>query len=352
VIGEDAELIGCSSAGEFTDHSVTARSVTVGLVTSDSISFYTGMGHGLSESVSNAVKEATAEFPSQVPGRPHFTAINLHDGLSGQGDQIALTTLRTLGRDVSFAGGSAGDDMNMEETHVFCNGEISQDAVAMALLASRRPTQVAVDHGHEPISEPVTVTDSDGACVYELDGSPAFEVWRNAVESHVGNHRDEVIDFDTIQPGSQRLAELLTEYEFGIEEGEGIGSNDGYKTRWPGITETMDGPLDFAVNIPEGTTLRVMYSPKQQQIEAARNATREAVDMLEGQNVDVAGGFVYDCVCRAAILNEEFPNAIKAIADELDAPFAGFETYGELCMERGQMSGYHNTTSVTLVLPE
>jgi methyl-accepting chemotaxis protein len=352
VIGDEAELIGCSSAGEFTDHSVTAESVTLGLVASDSISFFTGIGHDLSENVSSAVKEATADFPSKVAGRPHFTAINLHDGLTGLGDQIALTTLRELGRDVSFAGGSAGDDMNMENTYVFCNDEISQDAVVMALLASRRPTKIAVNHGHEPISEPLTVTDSEGSCVNELDGEPAFDVWRRAVESHFVTHREETIDFDTITPGSRRLATLLTEYEFGIEEGEGIGDNEGYKTRWPGMTETMDGPLDFAVNVPEGTTLRIMYSPKQQQIEAARETAEEAVGLLESQNVEVAGGFVYDCVCRAAILNDEFPTAIKEIADELDAPFAGFETYGELCMERGQMSGFHNTTNVTLVLPE
>jgi methyl-accepting chemotaxis protein len=268
------------------------------------------------------------------------------------GDQIALVTLRNLGHDVNFAGGSAGDDMNMEATHVFRNDEIAEDAVVMAMLSSRNPAKVAVNHGHEPISEPVEVTCADGAQVHELDGRPAFEVWKEAVEQHFEHQRDESIDFDTIREGSQKLAGLLTEYEFGIEEGEGIGDNKGYKTRWPGMTETMDGTLDFAVNVPEGTSLRIMYSPKDQQINAARQTAHEAVGLLESQNVDVAGGFVYDCVCRAAILEDEFPNAVKAMADELEVPFAGFETYGELCMERGQMSGFHNTTSVTLVLPE
>jgi methyl-accepting chemotaxis protein len=35
--------------------------------------------------------------------------------------------------------------------------------------------------------------------------------------------------------------------------------------------------------------------------------------------------------------------------DELGgAPLAGFETYGEIAMEIGEMSGFHNTTTVVV----
>lgn len=33
------------------------------------------------------------------------------------------------------------------------------------------------------------------------------------------------------------------------------------------------------------------------------------------------------------------------------APLAGFETYGEIALDAGDMSGFHNTTSVVLAFP-
>jgi methyl-accepting chemotaxis protein len=34
------------------------------------------------------------------------------------------------------------------------------------------------------------------------------------------------------------------------------------------------------------------------------------------------------------------------------AVLAGFETYGEIALDVGDMSGFHNTTSVVLAFPE
>ena len=34
------------------------------------------------------------------------------------------------------------------------------------------------------------------------------------------------------------------------------------------------------------------------------------------------------------------------------APIAGFETYGEIALDVGDMSGFHNTTSVVLAFPK
>jgi methyl-accepting chemotaxis protein len=40
------------------------------------------------------------------------------------------------------------------------------------------------------------------------------------------------------------------------------------------------------------------------------------------------------------------------MVDELGGvPIAGFETYGEIALDAGDMSGFHNTTSVVLAFP-
>lgn len=342
VVGDRTELIGCTSAGEFTEAGTTAGSVTLALVSSDTHKFFTGFGTGLAADVDECLREAVAELPSRVEGYPHLSAINLHDGLQGVGEQVAIATQRALGQHVGFAGGSAGDDMQMDTTRVFCNDQIAENAVALGLVASKEPVPITVNHGHKPISESLEVTRAEGNTVYELDGRPAFEVWLDVVNERA--KAEYGIDPTTLADGSEDLSRLLTAYEFGIDQGTD------YKIRWPGLTTTTDGPIEFAVSIPEGTVLRVMHSPPDDQIESAVTAVRDAKRELGDRQV--AGAFIYDCVCRSAILGEEFANSITAITDELDAPLAGFETYGELCMERGQIGGYHNTTSVVFLLPE
>lgn len=341
IVEDSTVVIGCSSSGEFTDQRTEAGSVAVALVSSDTMEFFADYGTGLSEDVNGCIREATRSLPDSVDGYPYRAAIVLHDGLVGVGEQVAMVTQRRLGQQVSLAGGSAGDDMRMERTEVFCNGTTVSDGVVVGLVASESPPAVTVDHGHSPISEPVTVTDVEGSVVRELDGEPAFEVWREAIRDHAADQFG--VDVDTLEPGTE-LTNLLTRYEFGIDQGRA------YKIRWPGLTTDTSGPLHFAVDVPEGTVFRVMESPNDAQIAAVRSAAREA--RAEIGSGDVAGGFVYDCVCRSVILNEEFDTAVDAIREELAAPFTGFETYGELCMERGQTSGYHNTTAVVLLLPK
>lgn len=343
VIGEEAVLIGCSSAGAFTDQGETSGGVAVGLVTSDEMEFFSAFGTGLGENVGTAIRDAARELPMSVEGYPYLSGIALHDGLVGAGEEIALETQRVLGQQISFAGGSAGDDLDLTATHVFHGDQVMQDAVVVALVASTQPTAITVDHGHEPISEPMEVTGADGAVVHELDGRPAAAVWRDAIRDHARDHLD--IDIDTVED-ERVLADLTLRYQFGIDQGDGE-----YKIRWPGldVPTAEDDHLRFAAAIPEGTVLRVTASTSDAQIESVRRAVEQARTRM--RDADVAGGFVYECACRSAILGEEFADALGAIESELDSPFAGVETYGELCMERGELSGYHNTTSVIMLFP-
>lgn len=363
VTGGETELIGCSSAGEFTEKGVVEQSVTVALVSSGNLQFFTGFGTGLDEDIEACIQEAVSSLPWDVEGYPYKAAINLHDGLVGKGETIANLTKQKLGPHIPVAGGSAGDDLQLEATHVFRNHEVAQNAVAVALVASKEPIPMTVQHGHEPVSEPITVTEAEGNTIHELDGKPAFERWKKVVREPAMEQYG--VDVDELDPDSEDFAKMLNRFELGApieaEEEEKLGLFDRirrlwgdepepeYKIRWPGLTSTTDGPLEFAVDIEGDDELRVMHSGDQNQIESVRRAAREAVDQGD---TGVAGGFVYDCICRAAILGDDFEQTVEAIDEELGAPFAGFETYGEICMNMSDMSGFHNTTSVVMLLPE
>lgn len=343
VIGEDAALIGCTSTGEFTDAAAVHDGVALGLVTSDTIRFHTGLGTGLRESPPRAIREALETVPDQPDGFHYRSAINLHDGLQGVGERLALVTQRKLGPQVQFAGGAASDHYQLESTRVFCDDRIAEDAVVLAVMDSTERPIVTVNHGHEPVSGPLEVTSADGNVVQEVNGKPAYAAWADVVREPVREHFG--LDIDEVEPGSPAHTKVMGVFEFGIDQGTD------YKIRWPRVEDPDPdaGTITFAVEVPEGTVLRVMQGTVEAQIESAREAARAAHDLAEGE---YAGGFVYDCACREIILEDEFPSAVRAMADELEAPFAGFETYGELCMEMGQLSGFHNTTTVIQLLPK
>ncbi len=336
----DAPLIGASTAGEFTETQAGEGGIAVTAIASDEMQLYTGIGHGLSDDLQGAVAEAAAQIPDEQAEYPHRVGINLHDGLTGRGEEIAMLAYQQF--PIPFSGGSAGDDITLEETFVFHNDEVATDSIVLAVLASETPFALGVAHGHEPVSEPLAVTDAEASTVSELEGRPAFEAFADAIADVA--QRRYGIDPHAVEAGSKEFTELLTRFQFGIKSG-----GDDYKVRWAGPTPNTDGPLAFATTIPVGTELTVMDSSRENQLEAARKSAEDAREAMAGE---MAGALVFDCACQGAILGEQFGESVDEMVEALGVPLAGFQTYGEICMQEGEMRGYHNTTSSVLLLPE
>ena len=136
---------------------------------------------------------------------------------------------------------------------------------------------------------------------------------------------------------------LLLRFEAALDVGDEI------KVRAP-LALVGDSIL-FAGEIPEGSSIRLTESTAERQVESAGMAAQQArSQVVDGR---VAGAVVFDCICRNLILGDRFNAAIAKMSSELGgAPLAGFETYGEIALDEGDLSGFHNTTSVVLAFPE
>lgn len=339
----DVPIVGSTTAGEFTDEGVTDGGIVVALIESDSMETVTTFADGVSEDVFGTVQKAVDGLPDagDLSGE-HTAAVTFHNGLAGKGEEITLVTNQLLG-DVPLAGGSAGDDLALEETTVFTEDGVSSDGVAIAMLSSEEPFGLAASHGHTVLSDTYEVTKADGNVIHELDGDPAYDVWKREIADVAADEYD--VDMEELSADDDEFATLLNQFEIGIPTGE-----DTHKIRWPAMTDSTDGSLKFATGVPEGSEVKIMHSPKAEQIDSARDAARESLQSFEGE--DVAGALVFDCVCRGLILGDEFEQAVDAMTDEIGAPIAGFETYGEICMPPDAASGYHNTTTSVLLVPQ
>jgi methyl-accepting chemotaxis protein len=331
-------VIGASTAGEFTESGNTKDATCVLAVRGD-YRVFSGIGAGLAADPEAALARALEGQPMQVDGYPHRAAVLLLDPLAGNGEETSLLASALLGENVLLAGGAAGDYLAMKETVVGCGSRVLSDAVVVAQIFSRRPLGIGISHGHRVISEAVRVTASQGNTVHTIDERRAWDVWRERT-AHAAAQRG----IDVHKLSATEIPGFLLQYEAGLSVGGDI------KIRAP-LSLGENGSINFACGIPTGTVFRLTESEPERQIASAREAARRARERLLGARP--AGAVVFDCICRSLILGERFGTAVRAISEELgNVPIAGFETYGEIALDVGDMSGFHNTTSVVLAFPE
>ncbi|MCU0656503.1 MAG: FIST C-terminal domain-containing protein [Polyangiaceae bacterium] len=331
-----AVVVGSTTAGEFSEEGERKGAVSV-LALAGEIEAQAGLGRGLRGDMEGAVAQALASL-SGSSRLPHQTALLLFDALAGRGEELSLLTSALLGEGVRIVGGAAGDDLQMRETSVGVGGEVATDAAVVVLLSTAKPLGLGVHHGHVPLSPPLRVTRAEGARLHEVEGRPAWEVWLEHTRAAAAAQGIEV---ERLSPGEE--GGFLLRFEAGLAAGSS------FKIRAP-LRRFEDGSLLFASEVPEGSFVRITQSSPSQQIASAREAARKARADLGGPAP--AGAVVFDCICRNLILGEQFQEAVTAMQQELGGcPLAGFETYGEIAMGQGEMSGFHNTTSVVLAFP-
>jgi methyl-accepting chemotaxis protein len=342
----NAPLIGASSAGEFTEREVESGSVAVGLLASDEIKVFTAIAEGVTEDPEAAIKEIAAKLPGEVAGYPYMTAIVLIDGLSGVGEEVTLLASYILDPEMRIVGGMAGDDFRMEETFVFCDERVATDALGICLFASKMPLFTGVKHGHTPLGRTLKVTKAQGNLLYEINDMPAWDVWK---EETAKAARKMGVDVEKLVDPVE-IAQFFTNYILGLAtEKEGQ-----YKIRWP-VSINEDGSLRFTCGITEGSVFRIMDgSNLENQINAAERAAVLAKESAKNAGYsEFAGMLIFDCAVRLLMLGDRFSEAVDRFKNVLPGvPLLGWETYGEIRLEPGQFSGFHNTTSVVLLLPD
>lgn len=334
---EGTSVLGASTAGEFTERGDTKGAVSAVAVTGQ-LKVYAGIGSGVRANPDRAVAQALEGLPRALAGYPYRTGILLIDTMAGNCEEVTLIAAAELGADEPLAGGAAGDDLKMQSTLVSCGARAASDAVVIAQIFSKTPLGLGVCHGHRPLSAPLRVTKAHGNVVEEIEGRPAWDVWRESTRVAA---KAQGIDVDGLAAKDETT--FLLRFEAGLAAGAE------YKIRAP-LSRTPDGAIQFACGIPEGAVIRITESTPKDQVDSAREAARRAKAQLDGR--PAAGAIVFDCICRNLILQEEFRGAVRGMVEELGGvPVAGFETYGEIALDAGDMSGFHNTTSVVLAFP-
>ncbi len=326
-------LVGASSAGEFAGQE-RGNGACVMALRSKSIKFAAGIGRGLSVDRGIAARSVVASFKgvSTDEEYPYRAALVMTDALAGHADDLVdELTLATAGQ-YQFFGGGAGDNAQFRRTPVFFGTEVLTDAVVALEILSKKPVGIGVGHGWEPATPPMRVTEAVGSRLVSLNGKSAAQAFQNHATA------------------TKQTLDMESPIPFFLHNIIGIETGGGYRLRVP-LGINADGSVACAADIPTGALVHIMRTTTKSAIDAAAQATANAVRGLNGNKAKVA--LFFDCVATRLRLGDAFGLELQSLVDAFgDAGFMGCNTHGQIARAAGQFGGFHNCTAVVCALPD
>jgi hypothetical protein len=269
------------------------------------------------------------DFAAALPGETPagMTAFVLVDAYATRVEDFVTSLFNAYGVGVNYVGGGAGSLEEDGRPCLFTGEGLLADAAVFATVET--PTSVGVRHGWEGIAGPFRVTEADGPTIAQLDGEPAFDVYRRVVESDAGV---------SIDPDD--FFEVAKSYPFGLSrlEGEKI-------VRDP-FEVTDDGALTCFGHVPEGEFVHILKGDPDSLVAAAGEAYGEATD--GGPDGEV---LFFDCISRVLYLEDAFAEELDAVGGA-DSPTVGALTVGEIANDGEGHLDYYNKTAVAAVIRE
>jgi hypothetical protein len=177
-------VVGCTSAGEFNKNGYGTEKLLAVAFLKNEFSIATALVPNLGEvnfdeahDIASGLRRALQGRERRYDTEQHFV-ISVLDGLTRHEEHF-LETFATAFGNIPHLGGSAGDDLKLEATYVFYNGEFHRDAAVLLLVGTGKPfTVFSIDHINSPVSKlVVTHADPESRTVYEINGEPAAQYY-------------------------------------------------------------------------------------------------------------------------------------------------------------------------------
>ena len=224
--------------------------------------------------------------------------IVLIDGISGCEEVIN----EKIGdaTNVTFVGGSTGDDLQFKATYVYAHGKAYEEAALLLLMKPTVPFSILKTQSFQESGQVLTVTETNEATreVLSFNGQPAPAAYAEALGV---------------------AKETLSDHVFKNPLGLVLAENEPF-VRSPRVVE--EDRIFFYCNVKKGMDLSVLNST---------DIVEDTKQALEGkiQEMNQVSGIInFNCILRTLDLKEqhrtqEYANLFTNI------PTVGFSTYGE-----------------------
>lgn len=315
----NSQTIGCTTAGEIItgkmlDKSIVAMAFDKNLLEDFNIRVATDIDKSM-KTVDDAFQGFSKHFGIAASELDHtkFVGLVLIDGLSGCEELVnEAVGDRT---NISFIGGSAGDDMKFEKTWIFANGKAYTNAVLLAVLKPQNGFSILKTQSFKTSNKILKVTKAiaNERKVTQFNKKPAVQAYSEALEVPVSE-----------------LSKHLFKHPLGLLDFQ----NQPF-VRSPRVIE--QDSICFYCNILEGAELHLLQSTDI--IKDTKAALQDAVDK-QGPFSAIIN---FHCILRTLDLQQQ--NKMQEYGKLFtNIPTIGFSTYGESYI------GHINQTSTMLLL--
>lgn len=327
----DIPVVGCSTAGEISDRGLSDDSLSLMALHLDKTPVKTAARQ--TRDVTQSY-QAAHDLGTELKADDLKAIMILSPGLNINGSEVVRGITDAVGKGPVVFGGLAGDNTDFTQTWTFSDGALQSDKiVAVGFYGDAIQLGSGSKGGWKPFGPARRVTKSESSVLYELDGKPALELYKQ----YLG---DKAADL----PASGLL------YPFAILD-------DNHNQI--GLIRTIlnvdhdKNSLVLAGDMPEGRLVCLMHADTDELIDGAEKAASEARVENDGQT---QAAFLVSCVGRKIVMAEEdVAEELEAVKGILGAQtaIAGFYSYGEICRCDGTgKPELHNQTMTIMHLSE
>ncbi len=279
---------------------------------------------GLSDAETDFVDAIERAFTDIGEGGTMFVLV---DGFSRRISALIDALFDTFGLGINYLGGGGGSLSLVQKPCVITPSGLKRDAALLAYLD--RPSGVGVAHGWGAISTAFRVTEANSNTVVSLDWRPAYEVYREIVESHSQRRF-----------GDNNFFAIAKSYPLGIAKlGNEVVVRDPIMAR--------GDQLVCVGEVPVGTFVQILHGSPDTLMAAAVHA-RESARSSFGTGKPGLELFV-DCISRVLFLEGDFDLEMKA-ARIPDLPMVGVLSIGEIANSGQDYLEFYNKTAVVALL--
>lgn len=219
-----AEVIGCTTAGEISNHGFTEDSISAMCIASDDFQVSTFVMEDIKTKAvlaRNGLLEAGGKLGFNQDSKEGFI-ISLIDCVPKVEERV-LTTINHTFPNLKLVGASAADS---DAAFLSVNGEVFTNAAIVCFVKTNEKFFIYKENIFIPTETELVVTEADAneRIIWELNGKPAIEEYARvvgvSVEDFLKNHKE---IFFTNPLGRIFGSEVWIAAPFSIVDGKGIG---------------------------------------------------------------------------------------------------------------------------------
>ncbi|MEI7973223.1 MAG: FIST N-terminal domain-containing protein [Bdellovibrio sp.] len=323
----ESGFLGCSTAGEITNQGLFDHSFVL-----------TGIRFQAPDSKVQVVSQSIGEN-QHLSGRQMGEQLKSSDlrgiflmapGLAMQGSPFLNGLKEIVGEPVVVTGGLAGDNGKFKQTATFLEDQVFESrAVAVGFYGPKIEVKHGVRAGFRSFGGVRQITRARNHFVYEIDGRPALEVYKEALGKHSDNLPQIGLMFPLAVLNNQKSETGLIRGVLNVDERE--------------------DSLFLGGDVKDGTFFKLMRAENQSLIAGAQEAARDAALGVPSQSF----ALMVSCIARRFVMGEAVDDEIEAALLQMKSceNIAGFYAYGEFgpFFTQGDCQLHNQTMTIGLI---